>query len=127
MTGTELLPCPFCGVGPEKDGYGYYHEGDESLFIKCVNPGCRVRPAIIQEQSEYGEWQIDDAWNTRNAAGGESDSSLIEKLEAFRKTVKFDAGPSIAVDRCIAIVRHHEAAQSSKPMAENGSSGRWRM
>jgi Restriction alleviation protein Lar len=64
-TTIPLKPCPFCGGMPEKDGYGFYHKGDESLFIRCRNRGCRVNPSVTQDQSEYGKWDIDEDWNTR--------------------------------------------------------------
>lgn len=59
----KLLPCQFCGAAPEKDGYGYYHLGNESRVIHCVNPLCPDRPAVTQFQDEYGEWSLEDAWN----------------------------------------------------------------
>lgn len=59
------LPCPFCGVTPEQSGYGFYHKGDETQHITCENIHCRVNPSICQVQSEYGEWDIVEAWNTR--------------------------------------------------------------
>lgn len=67
MIKDALLPCPFCGVAPERDGYGHYHLGDESQEIHCVNLRCRVSPRVSQSQGEYGDWSLEDAWNTRAA------------------------------------------------------------
>lgn len=61
-----LKRCPFCGERPERNSYGYYHEGNESQEIKCENLECRVKPRISQEQSEYYDFNIIEEWNTRN-------------------------------------------------------------
>ena len=61
----NIQRCPFCGAQPEHDGYGYYHLGTESQEIRCTNAACRVRPSVRQCQNEYGEWSLEEAWNTR--------------------------------------------------------------
>lgn len=62
---TRLLPCPFCGEKAEQDGAGYYHKGDEELFIRCSNADCRIRPTVYQFQEEFGEWSLSEEWNNR--------------------------------------------------------------
>lgn len=62
---NALRGCPFCGVIPERNGYGFYHTGNESREIRCENTLCHVKPGVTQNQSEYGEWSLEDAWNDR--------------------------------------------------------------
>jgi hypothetical protein len=69
VSSVSLMPCPFCGGPATRDGTGSYDMGDESQFISCDNADCRVMPIVMQHQSEYGEWDLADAWNTRAPAG----------------------------------------------------------
>lgn len=61
----DLKPCPFCGSKVEKEGYGHYHLGDEWQSIQCKNSKCRVSPGIIQDQDDYGQFDIVEEWNER--------------------------------------------------------------
>lgn len=61
----ELKRCPFCGEIPQKNSYGWYHEGNEAQEIRCENLQCKIKPCIYQDQSEYMEYDIEDEWNKR--------------------------------------------------------------
>lgn len=63
--GQTLLPCPFCGSHAETNGYGSYHTDSEYFEIKCSSLECLVQPRLLQQQAEYGEWDIREVWNRR--------------------------------------------------------------
>jgi hypothetical protein len=78
-----LRPCPWCGVSPEKNRYGYYHLGEESTSIECRNPTCVVRPSLNQDQRHYGEWDIFEAWNRYSLPDAEGEK-VVALARFFR-------------------------------------------
>lgn len=62
----KMKGCPWCGVEPTYEAYGYYHLGQETREIRCVNVLCKVKPYIIWDQ---GDEPIDlvETWNERAA------------------------------------------------------------
>ena len=91
---AHLRPCPWCGVAPERDGYGYYHLGTDSQEIHCTNDECRIKPSVLQHQHEYGEWSLEDAWNRctppPDLAGTEVQRDIAEMIvEKFGRQLGF--------------------------------------
>ena len=59
----ELLPCPWCGQTPQRDGIG--RDGEYAEWVACAQIDCPVQPQTIP--FPWADEAI-AAWNTRRPA-----------------------------------------------------------